>query len=418
MTDVITRTSAEPATTPAPAGTSGQTPTAPRLVSPFERLGLRGRALRTANWLGVVAGVYLLITAVNLIGSGFKTATGDSAESLFAFASNPFVALMVGILVTAATQSSSTTTSVTVGLVAGGLPIEIAIPMLLGANIGTTLTNTLVSLGAARDRVAFRRAFSAATVHDFFNLIAVAIFLPLQLGFDVLERSSAWVADQTSGSDGGLFAAVFGGLGGVISAGTKPLSDAVKHGTELIPGAWHGIVMIALGVALILAVISFLGTLLKVLMVGRAATVLHAAIGRGPVSGVASGAAVTVMVQSSSTTTSLMIPLASSGAFSLREIYPFTVGANIGTTITALIAAFAFTGAEAEVALQAAYVHLLFNVYAALVIFCLPGIRELPLRAATWLGTVASINKLWAAAWVLGVFVLVPAALIGATVVW
>ncbi len=425
MTDVITRTSVasttttlESTTTPESATAPEQAPSTPRLVSPFERLGLRGRALQTANWLGVVAGVYLLITAVNLIGSGFKTATGGSAETLFAFASNPFVALMVGILVTAATQSSSTTTSVTVGLVAGGLPIEIAIPMLLGANIGTTLTNTLVSLGMVRDRVSFRRAFSAATVHDFFNLIAVAIFLPLELAFGVLQRTSAWVADRTSGSDGGLFATVFGGLGDVISAGTKPLSDAVKHGTELIPGAWHGVVMIAIGVALILAVINFLGKLLKVLMVGKAATVLHAAIGRGPLSGVASGAAMTVMVQSSSTTTSLMIPLAGSGAFSLRQIYPFTVGANIGTTVTALIAAFAFGGPEAEVALQAAYVHLLFNVYAALVIFGLPVIRELPLRAATWLGDVASVNKLWAAAWVLGVFVLVPALLIVATVIW
>ncbi|WP_418277703.1 Na/Pi symporter [Isoptericola jiangsuensis] len=406
MTDVLPQTSV--ASPEAPSTTR-------RLVSPFERLGLTGRALSTANWLGVVGGVYVLITAVELIGSGFKAATGDSAESLFAFASNPFVALMVGVLFTALVQSSSTTTSVTVGLVAGGLPIEIAIPMLMGANIGTTLTNTLVSLGAVRDRESFRRAFSAATVHDFFNLVAVAIFLPLEMMFGLLEKASGWLAGFASGSDGGIVAAGFGALGSVVDAVTEPLADLLDSATSFLPGAWHGVAMIVLGIGLILLVITWLGMLLKVLLVGRAADVLHRSVGRGPVSGMASGALVTMMVQSSSTTTSLMIPLASSGTFSLRQVYPFTVGANIGTTVTALIAAFAFTGAEATVALQAAFVHLLFNMFAALVVFGLPALREVPLRGAAWLGRLATTNKMWAAAWVLGVFIGIPLVLIGIT---
>ncbi|GAA4736834.1 Na/Pi symporter [Isoptericola chiayiensis] len=408
MTDVLPQASVT-AETSAPAETR-------RLVSPFERLGLRGRPLATANWLGVAVGVYVLITAVELIGSGFKAATGDSAESLFAFASNPFVALMVGVLFTAAVQSSSTTTSVTVGLVAGGLPIDIAIPMLMGANIGTTLTNTLVSLGMARDKESFRRAFSAATVHDFYNLVAVAIFLPLEMMFGLLERTSSWLAQATSGSDGGVVATVFSGIGSVVDTVTEPLAAGLEGATSFLPDPWHGIVMIVLGIGLILAVINWLGRLLKVLLVGRAAQVLHSSVGRGPISGIASGAAVTMMVQSSSTTTSLMIPLAGSGTFSLKQIYPFTVGANIGTTVTALIAAFAFSGAEATLALQAAFVHLLFNVFAALVVFGLPLLRQLPLRGATWLGDVAATNKLWAAGWVLGVFVGIPALLIGITV--
>jgi len=408
MTDVLPQASVT-AETSAPAE-------ARRLVSPLERLGLRGRPLATANWLGVAVGVYVLITAVELIGSGFKAATGDSAESLFAFASNPFVALMVGVLFTAAVQSSSTTTSVTVGLVAGGLPIDIAIPMLMGANIGTTLTNTLVSLGMARDKESFRRAFSAATVHDFYNLVAVAIFLPLEMMFGLLERTSSWLAQATSGSDGGVVATVFSGIGSVVDTVTEPLAAGLEGATSFLPDPWHGIVMIVLGIGLILAVINWLGRLLKVLLVGRAAQVLHSSVGRGPISGIASGAAVTMMVQSSSTTTSLMIPLAGSGTFSLKQIYPFTVGANIGTTVTALIAAFAFSGAEATLALQAAFVHLLFNVFAALVVFGLPLLRQLPLRGATWLGDVAATNKLWAAGWVLGVFVGIPALLIGITV--
>jgi sodium-dependent phosphate cotransporter len=411
MTDVLPKASVTTTTAPARA----RVPSSPAPAGLLSRFGLSDRAQRTAGWLGVAVGVYVLITAVELIGSGFAAATGDSAEQLFAFASNPFVALMVGVLFTALVQSSSTTTSVTVGLVAGGLPISIAIPLLMGANIGTTLTNTLVSLGAARDREAFRRAFSAATVHDFFNLVAVAIFLPLELMFGLLEKTSGWLAGTVSGTDGGFVATLFGAVGSVVDAVTEPLANLLEGATSALPGVWHGIGMILLGIGLILLVINWLGRLLKALLVGRAAEVLHRSVGRGPVSGLVSGAAVTMMVQSSSTTTSLMIPLAGSGTFSLRQIYPFTVGANIGTTVTALIAAFAFTGADATLALQAAFVHMLFNIFAAAVVFGLPLLRDVPLRGATWLGNLAATHKAWAAAWVLGVFIGIPLALIAVT---
>ncbi|UXA18562.1 Na/Pi symporter [Mycobacterium sp. SMC-4] len=383
-----------------------------QLRGPLTFLGLTGRAQSIADWLGVVVGVYVLITAVSLIGSGFKSATGDRAAELFQFASNPLIALMIGVLATAATQSSSTTTSITVGLVAGGLPIEIAIPVLMGANIGTTLTNTLVSLGMVGNKDDFRRAFSAATVHDFFNLMAVAIFLPLEMMFGVLRRSSEWLADASSGSDGGVVATIFGAIGTAVKAVTTPGADLIAWTAGPLPNPWRGIVLIVVGIALILLVINVIGKLLKVLMVGRAAEVLHAAIGRGPLTGIASGAVVTTMVQSSSTTTSLIVPLAGSGTFTLRQIYPFTIGANIGTTVTALIAAFGFTGIEATLALQAAYVHLLFNVFATLLIFGLPFLRGLPLRGATWLGALAAERKIYAAAWVLGVFVALPLVLI------
>ncbi len=181
--------------------------------SPFERFGLRGAALSIANWLSVAAAIYVLITAVNVIGSGFKLATGDQADTLFSFATNPLVGLMIGVAATALTQSSSTTTSVTVGLVAGGLPLVVAVPIIMGANIGTTLTNTLVSLGMVRDKEQFRRGFAAATVHDFFNLLAVLIFLPLEMMFGLIGRAATTVADATAGAEAGLVNAIFGGIG-------------------------------------------------------------------------------------------------------------------------------------------------------------------------------------------------------------
>lgn len=389
---------------------------AAQLRSPLERFGLSGKALEYGNWIAVAVGIYILITAVNVIGDGFKSATGGQAEELFAFAENPLIALMIGVLATGLIQSSSTTTSIVVGLAAGGLPMEICIPMLMGANIGTTLTSTLVSLGMVRDKESFRRGFAAASVHDMFNLLAVVIFLPLEMLTGILEKSSGWLSEQMAGSDGGIVAVIFGGIGAGVTAVTEPLADLIGMLAEWIPQPWGGILLIFIGIGLILSVINFIGSLLKVVMVGRAKQVLHSAIGRGPITGIFSGMLITIMVQSSSTTTALVVPLAGSGTFSVKQIYPFTLGANIGTTVTALIAAFAFSGVEAQFALQAALVHLLFNLLATALIFGVPFLRVIPLEGAALLGELGARNKLFVVAWVLGVFVVVPAVLIFLTV--
>lgn len=388
------------------------------LRSPLDWLPFTGRTRSIIEWLVVAFAIYVLITAVSGIGAGFKMATGGQAGELFQFAQNPFVGLVIGILATVLTQSSSTTTAITVGMVAGGLPIAIAIPILLGANIGTTVTSTLVSLGMARDKEVFRRAFGAASVHDMYNLLSVLIFLPLELMFGVLERSSAWLAAQTGGSDGGPIAAVFSAIGSGVRSFTGPGVDLLIWGVNPLPDPWGGIVLILIGVGLILAVINLIGKMLKVLMVGRAERIFHTAIGRGPMSGILSGTLITVMVQSSSTTTSLAVPLVGSGKFSVKQIYPFTIGANIGTTLTALIAAFAFTGGEGQIALQAAYVHVLYNLFCAIVIFGIPFLRPLPVTAALWLARLGAENKLYAVTWVLGVFLAIPGLLLLVTMLW
>ena len=375
-------------------------------------LGVEPSTWRTVlNWLLLLALVYLLVAAVSIIGDGFKQATGDQAKQLFEFSANPFVGLMVGVIATALIQSSSTVTSIIVAFVAGGLPVSIAIPMIMGSNIGTTLTNTLVSLGHVRDKEEFRRAFSAATVHDFFNLLAVVIFLPLEIMFGILERISLAAAGLFY-SDANL------SISGInfVKTATAPVVGGVADIANLLPTVAAGILMIVAGIALIFLAIRYIGVLLKQLMVGRAKAVMHNAIGRGPVAGIASGAVVTFFVQSSSTTTSLMVPLAGSGTFTLREIYPFTLGTNIGTTFTALLAATAVTGAVAIHALEIALVHLFFNLAAVLVIFGLPFLRGIPLIGAEWLADLAAANKLFAAVWVLGVFIVLPAMLIFITV--
>ncbi|OEE57575.1 sodium:phosphate symporter [Enterovibrio norvegicus FF-454] len=362
------------------------------------------------RWANLALMLYILLVAVSMVGSGFKWAAGDEARTLFEFASHPVAGLMIGIVATALIQSSSTVTSIIVGLVAGGLPVETAIPMIMGANIGTTVTNTLVSLGHARCKEEFRRAFTCATVHDFFNLMAVSIFLPLEMMFGLLDKISSWLVAPLM-FDGNLSMKGLDFMGPL----TKPLVNGTKGLFSSLPGDWGGVALIFLGIALIFAAITMMGKLMRKLMVGRAKELLHNAIGRGPLHGIASGTLVTILVQSSSTTTSLMVPLVGTNVLKVRDVYPFTLGANIGTCITALLAATAVTGPNAVFALQIALVHLVFNVLATLLIFGTPFLREIPLKCAEKLGEVAAKNKLAVVAYLGLVFVAIPSIVMVAT---
>jgi len=362
------------------------------------------------QWLMVTALIYLLLVAVGLIGSGFKTATGGEAKELFAFASNPLTALVIGTVATALIQSSSTVTSIIVGLVAGGLPVAIAIPMVMGANIGTTITNTIVSLGHIKQGAEFKRAFAAATIHDFFNLISVVIFLPLEIMFGLLHKTGAYLASLMIGGD----SMSMKGLNFMKPLVTPPIQTLQgMFGGIGLSEVLTGVLLITFGIAMISFVISAIGKLLKVLMVGRAKDILHSAIGRGPITGIATGTAVTVLVQSSSTTTSLIVPLAGSGIFSLRQIYPFTLGANIGTCITALLAATAVTGVNAIFALQIALIHFIYNVAGVIVIYGIPFLRNIPIYAAEKMADIAMRKKLYVAIYIAGVFFLIPMMFIG-----
>jgi sodium-dependent phosphate cotransporter len=99
----------------------------------------------------VLAIIYLFLVGVSSLESGIKVMGADTQERLFSSVSNPIVGLFIGLLGTALVQSSSASTSLIVGLVASGaLGFDQAVPMIMGANIGTTVTNTLVSMGHVR----------------------------------------------------------------------------------------------------------------------------------------------------------------------------------------------------------------------------------------------------------------------------
>lgn len=358
------------------------------VASEASRFSLVFRLILLATLLfGFFVGLDMMGLSFKLFGKGF-------AEALIERTSNPFVGLFVGLLATTLVQSSSTTTSMIVALVAAGaLTIEGAIPMVMGANIGTSVTNTLVSLAHVTRREEFQRAFAGATVHDFFNWMAVLILLPLELTTGFLARSAVFFESILEGAGGFK---LFDPLKAVV----RPVSAGL---TELLGNS--GVAVLIVGVALLIASLKFLVDLLKVLMTGRAEETLHRTLFRSAIAATAAGVAVTVMVQSSSITTSLMVPLVGAGVVTLEQVFPFTIGANIGTTVTAMLAALS-TGSPAAVSV--ALSHLIFNISAALVIYVPKPVRAIPLAMAKALGRMAAKNRMLAAIYILVFFFGLP----------
>jgi sodium-dependent phosphate cotransporter len=275
----------------------------------------------------------------------------------------------------------------------------------MGANVGTSVTNTLVSLGHIGHRREFRRAFAAATVHDFFNITAVLIFLPLEMMFGLLNRLSAWITGSIYGSGGVDLGAV-----NAIGAITKPVVKVIQGGFQWLPGPhWVGNGLFVLfGLALIFMSILLLGKLLRMLLTGKAEKVFHTAVGKNALAAIGSGLLITVLVQSSSTTTSLIVPLAGAGLMTLKRVFPFTLGANIGTCVTALLAAMAITGNGADLALQIALIHLLFNTLGVAIIYGIPLLRRVPMVCASSLARLASEKRAMAFLYIIGVFFVIP----------
>ena len=121
------------------------------------------------------------------------------------------------------------------------------------------------------------------------------------------------------------------------------------------------------------------------------------------------GAVVTCIVQSSSITTSLLVPMIAAGILSIEAAFPIVIGANIGTTGTAILASFA-TGNPSAIVI--AFVHFLFNLIGVLVIYPIKPFRTIPINLAKALGDLAHEKRHYALIYVLGVFFVVPGLLV------
>ena len=333
--------------------------------------------------------------------SSIKNMGEEFAETVLTTTSDPFIALFIGIFSTVLFQSSSTTTSLIVGMVSSGtLTISSSIPMIMGANIGTTVTNTIVSIGHINKGTEFKRAFAASTVHDFFNILSVLIIFPIEIIFHPLQKTSEWFALQ-----------LFGKIDNIeVLQAKSPIKIAVKSGAKFIQKFTfdNDIIYLSLSVFITFLMLYSIVKLLKSLVLKKIEGFFDQYIFNTAIKAMIFGVLITIMVQSSSITTSLVVPLAGAGVLSLRQIFPFTLGANIGTTVTALLAA--ITGTVS--ALVAAFSHLLFNVVGILIIYTIPFLRSIPLSFAENISEIAVSKKYIPLVYLFIIFVLIPLCII------
>jgi sodium-dependent phosphate cotransporter len=367
---------------------------------------------RPAPWLNALFAavfLYLFLCAINVMGGGLKGVGNQSdwLKKIIAYGDNPLVAMLGAVLITSIVQSSSFTTSLIITLVAAGqMPIETAVFAIMGANIGTSITGLVVSLGTIRIRRQFRRAYAAALLHAVPNIMTVLILFPLE-----------WITSALFTNGRGILANIAGYLANTlgfqevtkptspIKVITAPVVNTFNSFSELLAGTglWGSALMAALGLLLLFIALALLVKNLKGAVLARLEGLFSTVFFRNDFVSWLSGIFSTIAVQSSSVTTSLMVPIAGAGAVKLKRAFPFMLGANIGTTVTGLLAALAN---PTSAAVTVAIAHILFNCSDNLIWYPL---RRIPIRISKAYSALASRSKKWAFIFLAIVFIVIPA---------
>ncbi|XP_071761957.1 sodium-dependent phosphate transport protein 2A-like [Centroberyx gerrardi] len=439
--------------------------------------------------------LFLFVCSLDTLSSAFQLAGGKVAGDIFqdnAVLSNPVAGLVVGILVTVLVQSSSTSTSIIVSLVASGLlEVRSAVPIIMGSNIGTSVTNTIVAMMQAAERSEFKRAFAGATIHDCFNWLSVLVLLPLEVASGLMTRLAHLLVTSfslQSGEDAPeLLKVITEPLTKLIIQLDKHVITGIAMGdesmrnrslvkewcqTDLVTSTvnvstsgsvncsssrpcWQvggvtwteenlttevniqkcrhlfvssqlsdlavGLILLAGSLVVLCTCLLLLVKLLNSLLKGQVAKVIQTVINTdlpypfGWLAGYLAmivGAGMTFVVQSSSVFTSALTPLIGIGVISLERAYPLTLGSNIGTTATAMLAALASPGDKLPAAIQIALCHLFFNVFGILLWYPLPAMR-LPIRMARVLGERTAKYRWFAVLYLLLCFLLLPSLVLG-----
>ncbi|CAG5114575.1 unnamed protein product [Candidula unifasciata] len=475
-------------------------------------LKIVGVLFRISTLLGIL---YCFVCALGLLEDAFQLLGGRTAGETFRnsqLLSNPVAGLMIGVLATVLVQSSSTATSIVVAMVASEvIPLHSAIPIIMGTNVGTSITSTLVSLAQAGERSEFRRAFAGATVHDMFNWSAVIILLPLEVAsgylyhltraivssldlhvstqkppmltsitepfvhliveinrdvitdiamepnvteqssvmkrwcqvtmtqktvsvmrYDPVEvdcsqvtRGSPFYSSCTSknilntGSSGGP-----GTMGFFLGWNETEVINSTLHRTKCsnlfaftdLTDKAAGVILLVIAIIVILSSLFGIVKILNSMLQGSVAKVIQRTVNAdfpgkfayftGYVA-LLVGCGLTVVIQSSSVFTSTLTPLVGVGIVSVERMYPMTLGSNIGTTVTGILAAMSVKGKHSDQALQIALCHLFFNLTAVAIFYPIPFMR-FPIPLAKMLGRITSKYRWFAGVYLVGMFLVIP----------
>jgi len=428
---------------------------------------LRDVSVTLTKLLSLLTCLFFFICSLSFLSDSFRILGGKNIGALFSdsdLLKNPIVGLMIGVLVTVLVQSSSTSTSIIVGLVSAGAPVRTAIPMIMGANIGTSVTNIIVALTQAGNREQFRKAFACANVHDMFNWLSAFILLILESLTGVLETLTGKMVEHIGSTDNStdvkspdLLKALtkpvtqlviqldkdvlkgwaqnspeYENATTILRSGCDPHSHDISSCNYLfahlgperinIGETYLGILLLAMSLFMLcgclIGMVKVLNALLGSKVKGIIENVINADIpvrGLGWLTGYLAmvvGAVMTILVQSSSVFTSTLTPLAGAGLVSLERAYPLTLGANLGTTTTSILASFAAGGENIQAALQISLVHLLFNLAGILLFYPVPCMRW-PISIARVLGNTTSQYRWFAVLYLCFMFFIFPVSMFG-----
>uniref|UniRef100_A0AAX7V414 Sodium-dependent phosphate transport protein 2B n=1 Tax=Astatotilapia calliptera TaxID=8154 RepID=A0AAX7V414_ASTCA len=421
--------------------------------------------------------LYMFICSLDVLSSAFQLVGGRAAGDIFKNSevlTNPVAGLVIGVLVTVLVQSSSTSSSIVVSMVASGLlEVKMAVPIIMGANIGTSVTNTIVAMMQAGDRNEFRRAFAGATVHDFFNWLSVLILLPLEAATGVLYKVTKLIIDSfhlESGEDAPELLKVItdpltksiiqldksvisaiatddkvGMNKSLIKKWCKTETNTVRNQQDLFTKLMNetftnyikrcnhifanttlselavGLILLAGSLFVLCTCLILIVKLLNSMLKGQVAVLIKKVLNTdlpfpftflmGYVA-ILVGAGMTFLVQSSSVFTSAITPLVGIGVISLERAYPLTLGSNIGTTTTSILAAMASPGETLENSLQIALCHFFFNIFGIALWYPIPFMR-LPIRLARGLGNKTAKYRWFAVIYLILVFLVFPLTVFG-----
>ncbi|MCA9223988.1 MAG: Na/Pi cotransporter family protein, partial [Planctomycetales bacterium] len=215
----------------------------------------------------------------------------------------------------------------------------------------------------------------------------------------VLERIAMRLSDMIPAGVGGSF-------NSPVKSAVKFLSHRIESGLEGLglEGGWLALASLLLALVMIVFTLLWITKNMKQLMANRIEEWLNAVLDRSGLLGLVIGILITVSVQSSSITTSLLVPMFGAGLLRVEAGFPIMLGANIGTTVTALLAA----SVSGRAGMTIALVHLMFNLFGTLIFFPIKPMRKIPIALSYYLADLAVANRLWVAAYIGVMFVALP----------
>jgi sodium-dependent phosphate cotransporter len=371
--------------------------------------------------LMLLLGVFLFICSLEGVKSGFKlifTEWQTGILNMIGSTKAPVTGLALGILGTALVQSSSAVVAATMvsmsAMVAGGLPLDAAmqfgVPMVLGANLGTTVTNTLVVFGVRRGMTIeeFGETIPAVIVDDVYEALTISLFFIVEMTTGLLSNIVLWLGDVFTEvlKMEQVFATFDKTIIDIIVKDpiVKPLSSLM---TELLGQRIGGLVLFVIWFVIIIFSMGLITKGLENIIAMEWEDKVQAAFS-SPVRGFFTGFSITWLVGSSSIGSSLVIPFLATKVVDLKKAYPYLCGCNMATTID-LSQIYGYI-AGGVVGMMLGSAHVLLNIM-ALLLWLVSPLRFVPVVISEKLGRLLVSNKnasLSLVAWVVFVFFMMP----------